>query len=43
MVIVYYRLEDKAARAYRSTVVFADDQNAIVPTRKAPRHSLTVV
>lgn len=43
IIIAYCWLEAEEARAYKPTVVFVDDRNAVVPPDKAPRHSLTVV
>jgi aspartate 1-decarboxylase len=43
IIIAYCWLEAEEARAYKPTVVFVDDRNAVVPPGKAPKHNLTVV
>jgi aspartate 1-decarboxylase len=43
IIITYCWLDAAEAKAYKPTVVFVDDQNAILPDDKAPRHSLTLV
>jgi aspartate 1-decarboxylase len=43
IIITYCWLEAAEAKAFKPTVVFVDDQNAIIPAAKAPKHSLTLV
>jgi aspartate 1-decarboxylase len=43
IIITYCWLDAAEAKAYKPTVVFVDDQNAILPDDKAPKHSLTLV
>jgi aspartate 1-decarboxylase len=43
IIIAYCWLEAEEAKAYKPTVVFVDDQNAVIPDHDAPRHSLTLV
>jgi aspartate 1-decarboxylase len=43
IIITYCWLEAAEAKAFKPTVVFVDDQNAILPATKAPKHNLTLV
>ena len=43
IIITYCWLDAAEAKAYKPTVVFVDDHNAILPDDKAPKHSLTLV
>jgi aspartate 1-decarboxylase len=43
IIIAYCWLEAEEAKAYKPTVVFVDDRNAVIPEHDAPRHSLTLV
>jgi aspartate 1-decarboxylase len=43
IIITYCWLEAEEAKAYKPTVIFVDDRNAVIPDHKAPRHSLTLM
>jgi aspartate 1-decarboxylase len=43
IIITYCWLEAEQAKAYKPTVIFVDDSNAILPENKSPKHSLTLV
>lgn len=43
IIIAYCWLAAEEAKSYQPTVVFVDERNRIVPSDKAPEHSLTLV
>ncbi|KJS30058.1 MAG: L-aspartate 1-decarboxylase [Desulfatitalea sp. BRH_c12] len=43
IIIAYCWLDAEEAKAYKPAVIFVDDRNTIIPSDKAPKHSLTLL